>query len=174
MGAIASKKYKFSFPFICPIASDKLAEVNGPDAMIAGPSGSSRTSSRITSMRGWDLILEVTNFANSTRSTANAPPAGNAVRSAHSMSNDFNSRSSSLRSPEARSGKFDPRELEQTSSARSGVKWAPVFKPGRISYSFTIIPRWAACHAASLPPRPPPMTINFSDIPNKLDQEDYM
>ena len=132
---------------------------------MTAPSGISRTSSRITSIRGCELSMLVTNCANSPRSTARAPPAGNAVRSAHSISKEPKIRSSSLRSPEARSTMLEPSELEHTNSARSAVVCAPVLNPGRISNNFTAIPRWAACQAASLPESPPPIIINFWDIP---------
>src|SRR5208337_2113500 len=49
-------------------------------------------------------------------------------------------------------------EFEQTSSARRPVRWAGVPRTGRISCSTTGTPASAACHAASEPARPPPMT----------------
>src|SRR5690606_14629698 len=54
----------------------------------------------------------------------------------------------------------EPRELLQTSSASWSVTCAGVSRCGRISYSLTRIPRSAACHAASLPASPPPITIS--------------
>lgn len=48
-------------------------------------------------------------------------------------------------------------ELEHTSSASPWVLCASVMRAGRISCRITGTPASAACHAASLPARPPPM-----------------
>ena len=67
-------------------------------------------------------------------------------------------RSSVFSTPEARSGRFEPSELEQTSSASRSVACAPVGRLGRISCNTTRNPRCAACQAASEPAKPPPIT----------------
>ena len=58
--------------------------------------------------------------ANPVLSTANALPAGTTLASAHNISNDPNLRISAFRTPEARLSKFEPNELEHTSSAKKG------------------------------------------------------
>ena len=107
-------------------------------------------------------------LANDSLSTANALPAGTALTSAHSISNDPNFRISSFRTPDALSNKFEPNELEQTSSAKKAPVWAPVGVFGRISYNLTLAPLFAACHAASVPAKPPPTTVNTFDIKKTL------
>ena len=66
----------------------------------------------------------------------------------------FNS-PTALRRPEARN------ELLQTSSAKSGLEWAGVSRSGFISINVTSTPRRAACHAASQPARPAPITVSW-------------
>ncbi len=156
---MASKKKRCSSPLNLAMDCERLSEVSGPLAMMTGESGISFISARMTSMLGWLWIFSVTRRAKASRSTARAAPAGRADASAHSSSMEFNSLSSFLRTPEARSGRLEPSEFEQTNSARSPVRCAPVGFIGRISYKRTLNPRWATCHAASLPASPPPMMV---------------
>ena len=134
-------------------------------AMMMGdtPCGIAVTSSRRTVMLGCDAIASVTASLNASRPTASAAPAGTAVRSAQAMISEPSRRSSFFSSPSARSGRLEPRLFEHTSSAIRSVSWAGVMRPGRISYSVTCAPRCAACHAASLPASPAPMTTTAAD-----------
>src|ERR687885_2795282 len=75
------------------------------------------------------------------------------------MITDSRRLSSSFKSPDAVSKERLPIEFEQTSSAKESVRWAGVCLAGRISHSSTEQPLPAACQAASLPARPPPITV---------------
>ena len=162
MGAMASKKKSWSAPLKARIDPTRLSEVNGPEATMTGPSGIDLTSPLTSLIRGWSWIRWVTSRGKSCRSTASAPPAGRAVASAQVNSREPIWRSSSFKRPEARSTRLDPNEFEHTSSARSAETCAPVDTCGRISHNRTCRPSSAACQAASLPARPPPMTIKSS------------
>ena len=65
--------------------------------------------------------------------TASAEPAGTRASSAARITRELRRRISPLRMPGALSGSIDPKELEQTSSARSPVLCAFVVSFGRIS-----------------------------------------
>jgi hypothetical protein len=132
-GAMASKKNRCSSPLSAAMADERAGEVSGPLAMMTGESGISVSSSRTISIRGCDETRVVTSSEKASRSTARAPPAGREVCWAQWRSMEPRRRNSSLRTPEARSGRFDPREFEQTSSARPPVRCAPVICKGRIS-----------------------------------------
>ena len=89
---------------------------------------------------------------------AEVKKTGRAVaRSATRITSESRRRISSFRRPTALSSLSPRKELLQTSSARRSVWWTAVGTIGRISCSTTGTPRFAACHAASLPARPPPM-----------------
>ena len=159
-GAAASKKWRYPVsPKYSPIALLSASEVSGPVAIITGPSGISVTSSSITVIFGWERIFSVTIFAKPPRSTARQPPASTRVASAQDRIRLSKRRSSSLRSPTAFSSRSPRRELEHTSSAKSGLWWAGVIFLGFISYRSTSISRFASCQAASHPARPAPMTF---------------
>lgn len=84
-------------------------------------------------MRGCSSTWRVTSRENSTRSTANAPPAATAWRLAAAISGDPRVASSAFKSPAALSGLVLLSELEQTSSAASPVWCTAVGCAGRIS-----------------------------------------
>ena len=129
-------------------------------ARIAGVpvvSGISRISLRTTSTKGWSSRARVTDAAKSSRSTARARPAGTAVASAVFMISESSRRISSFRSPTAEPMPLARRELLQTSSARCAELCAGLNLAGFISYNRTGHSRFAACHAASQPARPPPI-----------------
>ena len=128
--------------------------------MIVGASGITSIFFRTRVIFGWLVIRSVTNSENKFRSTARAEPAGTVALFAQSRSRELNFFNSEINIPEARSGKVEPSEFEHTSSARFPVECAPVGDSGRISYSETEIPLWAACQAASLPDKPPPITTS--------------
>ena len=119
-------------------------------------SGIRRTSSRWMATSGSASSAAVTPAANRSRSTASAPPAGTRVSSPTRITSDPSRRISSLSSPTAFSSESPRNELLQTSSASRSVRCAAVERTGRISWRETGTPREAACHAASLPARPPP------------------
>jgi hypothetical protein len=86
--------------------------------MITGRSrGISVTSRCSIAIRGCSVIARVISAANRSRSTASAPPAGTAVRSAHRSAIDPIRRSSSFRSPTAFVSAAPRIEFEHTSSA---------------------------------------------------------
>ena len=124
------------------------------------------TSSSITEILGCDFIFSVTIFANASRSTARAPPAGTFTASAHSIIRELSFRISSFSNPTALYIPSARKELLQTSSAKSGLLWAGENFLGFISYKSTKIPILASCHAASQPASPAPITFIFflSDI----------
>ena len=76
IGAIASKKCKYSLFVNSLIESVKLELVNGPEAMIVGVFGILVTSSLIKLIFGFCSILSVTVCENLCLSIANAFPAG--------------------------------------------------------------------------------------------------
>ncbi len=57
------------------MAPERASDVRGPDAMMAGPGGSSVTSSRMTRIPGWEETISVIPLENRIRSTASAEPA---------------------------------------------------------------------------------------------------
>ena len=95
---------------------------------------------------------------NKLRSTAKAWPAGTEQDFAISINNESSISSSWISKPEDRSEDNDPKELEHTISPSLSVRWASVECFGLISKSETEIPLSAACHAASQPDKPPPIT----------------
>ena len=133
--------------------------VNGPVAMMVGPSGTAQTSSRLRSINGWQLMREVISAAKASRSMVRAAPPGSECAQAVRTSRLPSSNSSRLRMPRARSCSRDPMLLLQTSSARRSPWCALVRRTGRISYRTTDRPRSASCQAASQPARPPPMIV---------------
>ena len=135
--------------------------------MTTSPCGISVTSSATTVILGWLRMACVTIAEKPWRSTASAPPAGTAVASAHRRIRLSSRRSSSFSRPTAFSRPAPRRELEQHSSAKSSVTWAGVRLRGFISRSVTCMPRWANCHAHSLPARPAPITVTRF-IPRRL------
>ena len=140
------------------IASDNFGEVNGPVAIMhSASSGIPWISSRRILIFGCSANARVTLQANWSLSTANAVPAGIRTSSATRMIKECNCRISSFNIPGALRGSFDPKEFEQTISARCSVLCAAVSSLGRISYRVTLAPALAACQAASDPARPPPI-----------------
>ena len=146
-------------------APPSASEVSGPVAITAGD-GISRTSSRTTRMRGWDVTRSCTAHEKISRSTASAAPPGTRANSAHSSSRLPSRRSSALSSPCALPSSSDLKELLQTSSARRSVWCAGVRTAGRISYSVTSTPRAASAQAASQPASPPPTTTAVTSVPS--------
>lgn len=107
-----------------------------------------------------DCNFWVMKRAKSSLFTASAPPAGTEVCCAACIVREPKIRISSLRSPQAlpyTSPLFN--ELEQTSSAKSGLECAGVKARGFMSYSSTKKPSSASRQAASLPARPAPITL---------------
>ncbi len=93
--------------------------VSGPVARITGrASGMRVTSSVTTSMFAWPRIAREISSAKRSRSTASAPPAGTAVRSAERITSEPERRISSLSRPTAFDSEAPRSELEHTSSAR--------------------------------------------------------
>ena len=104
------------------IAADSRSEVNGPVATIqTTSSGMSVTSSLKILMLGWPSNSRVICWANCSRSTARAEPAGTRACSAARMIKDPNRRISSFKMPGALRISEEPSELEQTSSASRPV-----------------------------------------------------
>ena len=161
MGAAASKKLRAP-PHRARIFSARGSLVRGPVATMAGPAGSSVTSSRRRVMRGSSSMAWVTRRENWSRSTARAPPAGTAHCSAQGTSREPRRRISSFKRPAALSTRLALRELEQMSSARPWLLWAGENFWGFISYNVTGMPRLASCQAASHPARPAPNTVTGS------------
>ena len=128
-----------------------MAIIAIPSAVIAV------TSSRRSSIRGFDAIAAVTSAEKTSRSTVSAwPPGTRAFCAAHSSS-EPNLRNSSLSSHGAVDSDSDLSELLHTSSASRSVWCAGVERTGRISCKMHARPRRATCHAASVPASPPPM-----------------
>ena len=144
IGAAASKNERRALPVRSEMASASVAEHSGPAAMTTGPSGMDETSLRITSIRSRCAICFSTHDAKTSRSTANAPPAGTDALLAHSRSTEPNCVSSRFNIPAAESSRSDFKELEQTSSARCPVWCAADILCGLISYSRTRTPRSAS------------------------------
>ena len=145
------------------MASARASEVRGPEATITSPSaGIWVTSPSTTVMRGWERTRSVMARLNPSRSTARAPPASTRWASAQERIREPQRRSSSFKRPTAFSIWSERRELEHTSSPKSGLWWAGVILWGFISQSSTGMPRWASCQAASQPARPAPMTMTGS------------
>ena len=109
-------------------------------------------------------MRDSTNAAKRARSTASAPPAGTAHSRADVMMSDPSRASSSLSRPTAFSSAAPRNELLQTSSASAPDVWAGPLRFGRISYRSTSMPQRAACHAASQPASPPPITVSRSTV----------
>ena len=164
MGAAASKKESEDPPTRSMTAALSEGEQSGPAAMTTRPSGIDSASSLITRMRGREAISSSTKRENRSRSTARAPPAGTAARSAHAMRTDPIARSSRFNIPAAESERVDLKEFEQTSSARWSVWWAGEPLVGRISYKRTSTPLSASWMAHSQPAKPPPITLTPSNI----------
>src|SRR5262245_28746820 len=142
------------------MSAASVSETSGPTASTTMPSrGISFTSARTTSTSAREAIAPVTSRANASRSTASAAPAGTRVRRAHATISESSRAISALRSPWGVDSSSDLRLLEQTSSARSPVRWTGVPRTGRISWRTTGTPRRAICQAASLPASPPPTTV---------------
>ena len=99
--------------------------------------------------------------AKAPRSTARALPAGTRVARAAAMIRELSRRISSLSSPTALSTPSARRELLHTSSPKNGDWCAGENFWGFISKRRTRTPRRAACQAASLPARPPPMMVRL-------------
>ena len=162
-GAMASKKASpSSSPRAWRMEAESASLVSGPVATMAGPAGSSVTSSRTTRMRGFDAMAAVIRCANSPRSTVSAVPPGMRDSRAHASSSDPPTPSASISTlsrPCAFGGSSLLKVLEQTISPSSSVLWASVPRTGRISNSVTSCPRSASCHAASEPESPPPTTV---------------
>ena len=163
MGAAASKNERASPPTSRWICAERAGAHKGPAAMTQGPSGSSVTSWRTTSIAGRAATSRSTSSENRWRSTASAPPAGTAERRAQSRRTEPIFASSSLRRPAAESGRVDLKEFEHTSSARLPVWCAGESVSGRISCRRTRTPRSASWQAHSQPARPPPMTSITTD-----------
>ena len=125
---------------------------------VASGSGAS-TSSRMMSISGWASRAPVMWAAKAPRSTANALPAGTRVARAAAMIRESSRRISSLSSPTADSRASARRELLHTSSPKNGDWCAGENFTGFISKRRTRTPRRAACQAASLPARPPPIMV---------------
>jgi len=161
MGAIASKNARPSSPVSFWISAAKAGEVRGPVAIITlshSAGGKPVSSPRSMVISGCAKMRRVTSAENPSRSTASAPPAGTLWSSATAMINDPAIRISSCSKPTALLFLSSERkELEQTSSARLSVLWTSVFVCPRISWSITVMPASAACHAASEPAMPPPI-----------------
>jgi hypothetical protein len=120
-GAIASKKKRCSSPLNSAMDWDSAGEVRGPLAMMAGVI--------------WDLLHFLANELNigmtldpfcdkareelpvHSQSAARGQRRGFGTFQQHGAEH----RISFLSTPEARSGRLEPREFEQTSSARSWV-----------------------------------------------------
>ena len=157
---MASKKAKLSLPLSLWMSSANASDVSGPEATIVKPSlGMVRTSSRHNSINGSASIAAVTTALNCWRSTARAPPAGTAHCSAKGSSLQPKLRNSACNTPPARSGNFEPKELEQTNSAQLPLSCAAVGFCGRISYRRTLMPSAANCRAASEPAKPAPIML---------------
>src|SRR5262245_23713201 len=143
------------------MSPDKASDVSGPVATMTGllglAAGISGISSRTIVTRRCAASVPVTVSANRSRSTANAAPAGTRLASAARITSESSRRISSFSRPTALSSLSPRKEFEQTSSASRSVLWTAVGRTGRISYSVTGTPCDAACQAASLPARPPPM-----------------
>ena len=121
MGATASKKCSPSPAKCVRIYAAIGSEVSGPVATtVICPSGIADTSSSTTVMRGWAQSFSVIYAENLSRSTARAEPAATCVARAASMMSEPIRDSSSLSSPTALLTRSERRELEQTSSAKSG------------------------------------------------------
>ena len=103
------------------MARDRGSEVRGPVAMMTGPWGSSVSSLASTVILGWERIRSVTSREKPCRSTARQPPASTRVSSAQARIRLPQRRSSSFRRPTAFSSRSPRRELEHTSSAKSGL-----------------------------------------------------
>jgi len=113
-------------------------------------------------MRGCDEIRSVMKVAKPSLSTARAPPAGTLFSSAAAIIREPCTRNSSLRRPTALARLTPLREFEHTSSPINPLEWAGVIIAGLISKRSTLTPLCAACHAASLPARPAPITLNLA------------
>ena len=112
-----------------------VSDVKGPVATITGvsPLGISDNSSSITLIFGWFLIVIVVISENLSLSTANAPPAGTCVASAHFMIKESSILISSFNKPTAFVILLALNEFEHTNSAKFCVLCAGVIFFGRIS-----------------------------------------
>jgi hypothetical protein len=109
-------------------------------------------------MRGCAASVSVIRRANTSRSTASAWPAGTAASSAAAITSEPSRRISSLSRPTALDTRFERSELLHTSSANQSAVCAGERSTGFMSTRVTSRPRRAACHAASQPASPAPMT----------------
>src|SRR5262249_6780287 len=132
--------------------------------MCGWDSSMASTSARTISIFGWFSSRDVISAAKRLRSTARASPAGTLAGVGGWMMGGPRRRNSSLSRAAALVIWFDLSEFEQTSSAKLPVWWTGVLTTGRISQRRTFAPDWAACQAASLPARPPPMIVMTGSI----------
>ena len=130
--------------------------------MTTSPSGILSASAVMSSTFSCSLSARVIYSEKPSRSTASAPPAATRFASADSMMSEPIFRISALRSPTALLSSSLRREFEQTSSAKPAALCAGVYFSGFISMSLTFIPRFASCHAHSLPASPAPKTVTVS------------
>jgi len=89
--------------------------------MIVGMVGIDRISFLITCMLGCEVISLVILLENKCLSIAKACPAGTAQVLAILINSELSISNSLINKPEERSSNCEPRELEQTSSARLAV-----------------------------------------------------
>ena len=126
------------------MASAMASLVRGPVAMTASPSGISVSSRSSTSTFGQARRRCVMYSEKPSLSTASAPPAATRFLSADSMMREPRRRISSLSRPAALSTRAALRELEQISSAKSGLWCAGEYFCGFISQSSTCTPALGA------------------------------